>query len=68
MIILMTLHVVRATCKGPGVSVSSSSPLMSVLVYNSQLLAEESEVIDDTRALGRSGRLFLIHLSMSASS
>jgi hypothetical protein len=46
-----------------------SASLISVSVYISQLVADESEVIDETRSLGRlcEGRLSLIHFSMSLS-
>lgn len=50
-------------------SVSASSPLMSVFVYISQLLVDDSDAMDDSLSLGmvRCGRFFLIQFSMSAS-
>ena len=47
----------------------SSSSLMSVLVYMSQLLVEESEVMERSLSLCRclDGKLSLIHFSISSS-
>ena len=55
--------------RGACVSVSRSSSLMSVSVYISQLLADESEIMDETRLSGRlcAGRLSLTHFSMPLS-
>jgi hypothetical protein len=52
------------------VSISYSASLKSVSVYISQLVADDSDVIDETRMSGRlcEGRLSLTHTSMSLSS